>query len=74
LLSSENAASKNTKFDVEPGRRHLRPWSARPDDPVVRQLERDTAAMAADNLYTVANEKIVTRPVRLSSASCTCRP
>lgn len=61
LLSAENAASKNTPFDIEPQGAaiyvHGRPG---PNDPAVRQLERDTAAMAADDPYTgVANEKIV---------------
>jgi hypothetical protein len=60
LLTSENAASKNTQFDVEPqGAAIYVHGQPGPDDPVVRQLERDTAAMTADNPYTVANEKIV---------------
>ena len=60
LLTSENAASKNTQFEVEPqGASIYVHGQPGPDDPVVRQLERDTAAMTADNPYTVANEKIV---------------
>lgn len=54
-------ASKNTAFDIEPQGAviyvHGRPA---PDDPAVRQLERDTAAMTGNDPYTgVANEKIV---------------
>jgi hypothetical protein len=60
LLTGENAASKSTLFDVEPqGAAIYVHGQPGPDDPVVRQLERDTAVMTADNPYTIANEKIV---------------
>ena len=60
LLASENAASKNTQFDVEPqGASIYVHGQPGPSDATVRQLERDTAAMTADNPYTQANEKIV---------------
>jgi hypothetical protein len=54
-------SSQSTKFDVEPQGAsiyvHGQPGA---NDPTVRQLERDTAAMTADDPYTgVANEKIV---------------
>jgi hypothetical protein len=59
LLASENAASKNTQFDVEPQGASIY-LHGQPDanDATVRQLERDTAAMTADNPYTQDNEKI----------------
>ena len=61
LLAAENAASKNTAFDVEPQGAavyvHGQPAA---NDEAVRQLERDTAAMTADDPYTgVSGEKIV---------------
>ncbi len=54
-------ASRNTAFDVEPQGAaiyvHGRPG---PNDPAVRQLQRDTAAMTGNDPYTgVADEKIV---------------
>jgi hypothetical protein len=63
LAASPSAA---TAYDVEPQGASIyvhgtaaAPIPA-PDDPAVRQLERDTAAMTADDPYTgVANEKIV---------------
>jgi len=58
LLST--TASSATAYDIEPQGAsiyvHGQPAA---DDPTVRQLERDTAAMTANNPYTsVANEKI----------------
>ncbi len=59
LLST--TASAGTAFDIEPQGAavyvHGRPSAS---DPAVRQLQRDTAAMAVDDPYTgVAGEKIV---------------
>jgi hypothetical protein len=55
------SASASTPFDIEPQGAaiyvHGRPG---PTDPAVRQLQRDTAAMTADDPYTgTAGEKIV---------------
>ena len=63
LAASPSAA---TAYDVEPqgASIYVHGTAAAPipaaDDPAVRQLERDTAAMTADDPYTgVSNEKIV---------------
>src|SRR5262245_1619131 len=61
LLTAANAPSKSTVFDVEPqGASIYVHGQPGPDDPVVRQLERDTAALKVDNPYTIPNETIVT--------------
>jgi hypothetical protein len=59
LLSG--TASSGTKFDIEPqGAAIYAHGQPKPDDPAVRQLQRDTAAMTADDPYTGVNgEKIV---------------
>ena len=53
--------SANTAFSIEPqGASIYVGGNPAPDNPSVRQLERDTAAMTADDPYTgVAGEKIV---------------
>ncbi len=53
--------SANTTFDVEPqGASIYAHGQPGPNDPALRQLERDTAAMTADNPYSgVHGEKIV---------------
>ncbi|TVT30919.1 hypothetical protein FNH05_28750 [Amycolatopsis rhizosphaerae] len=55
------SASSGTRFDLEPqGASIYVPGRPRADDPAVRQLERDTAAMTADDPYRgVAGEKVV---------------
>ncbi|MFD2420787.1 hypothetical protein [Amycolatopsis pigmentata] len=59
LLSG--TASSGTKFDIEPqGAAIYAHGMPKPDDPAVRQLQRDTAAMTADDPYTGVNgEKVV---------------
>ena len=71
------ASAANTQFDIEPQGAaiyvHGQPAA---NDPAVRQLERDTAAMTNRTTRTAASttrRSRSTRPARSSSACCTCR-